>query len=62
MYAERLEILLRALSSERLDFQGEFHVLTDARMSCARCSARIRPSSGSASAARSRRRVWHARA
>ena len=32
MYAERLEILLRALSSERLDFQGEFHVLTDARM------------------------------
>jgi alkanesulfonate monooxygenase SsuD/methylene tetrahydromethanopterin reductase-like flavin-dependent oxidoreductase (luciferase family) len=32
MYAERLEILLRALTSERLDFQGDFHVLTDARM------------------------------
>ena len=32
MYAERLEILLRALTSERLDFQGDYHVLTDARM------------------------------
>ena len=32
MYAERLEILLRALSSDRLDFKGDFHVLTDARM------------------------------
>ena len=44
MYAERLEILLRALSSERLDFQGEYHVLTDARME-------LRPGAAPASAA-----------
>jgi alkanesulfonate monooxygenase SsuD/methylene tetrahydromethanopterin reductase-like flavin-dependent oxidoreductase (luciferase family) len=32
MYAERLEILLRGLTSERLDFEGEHHVLHDVPM------------------------------
>jgi alkanesulfonate monooxygenase SsuD/methylene tetrahydromethanopterin reductase-like flavin-dependent oxidoreductase (luciferase family) len=32
MYAERLEILLRGLTTERLDFAGEHHVLHDVRM------------------------------
>jgi alkanesulfonate monooxygenase SsuD/methylene tetrahydromethanopterin reductase-like flavin-dependent oxidoreductase (luciferase family) len=32
MYAERLEILLRGLTSERLDFDGEHHVLRDVPM------------------------------
>ena len=32
MFAERLEILLRGLTSERLDFEGEHHVLHDVPM------------------------------
>jgi alkanesulfonate monooxygenase SsuD/methylene tetrahydromethanopterin reductase-like flavin-dependent oxidoreductase (luciferase family) len=32
LYAERLQILLRGLTSERLDFEGEHHVLRDVPM------------------------------